>query len=114
MLWTLSLREPWSGAAHESWYPIREEGFCMLSLRIEGWNQPAYTTASEPTPDTNKVFDQFIEDQEMVAELEQQFNGLPRGTHGGSVMTHGYRYQFTFFHDRVVTQTYAGVSFSNT
>jgi hypothetical protein len=86
----------------------------MLSLRIEVWNQPAYTTASEPTPDTNKVFDQLIEDQEMAAELERQFNDLPRGTHGGSVMTHGYRYQFTFFHDRVVTQTYEGVSFSNT
>jgi hypothetical protein len=80
----------------------------MLALRIIAWNHAAGHFAGEPKPKNDKVFDQLLEDQELVANLQRQFNKLERGVVSFSIILDGYRYQFSFFQGDVVTQTYTG------
>jgi len=59
------------------------------------------------------VFDRTLEDQKVVASLQQLFNQLQRGVYGGSAMINGYRYQLAFIEDGVALQVYSGATCHN-
>jgi hypothetical protein len=82
----------------------------MLTLEITAWNYSPGHSADEPVPNSDMVFDRTIEEQDIVAELQAQFNQLERHVRGGSAMIDGYRYRFAFVEDGVPLQVYVGAT----
>ncbi len=82
----------------------------MLTLCITAWNYSPGHFADEPEPNTDMVFDKTLEDQNVVTDLQRQFNQLQRIGPGGVVMIDGYRYQFAFLEDGVLRQIYEGAT----
>lgn len=52
------------------------------SLQIITWAYVMYGRDDEERPPDMKVFDEMITDQELVHDLQQQFDGLQRGVRG--------------------------------
>ena len=82
----------------------------MMMLHIKAWNYSAGHTEGEPLPNNDKIYDMLLQSQDEVAKIEQSFQQLTRGVQGTSAMVNGYRYQFTFFHDKADSETYLGAT----
>ena len=79
------------------------------SLQIIAWTYAVRREAPGQRPPDVQVFDKTITDQELVHDIQQQFDGLQRGVRGGSILAQPtYRYEFRFATNGVTAQVYAG------
>ena len=79
------------------------------SLQIVAWTYVVRWESPGQRPPDVQVFDTTITDQELVHDIQQQFDGLQRGVRGGTIMAQPtYWYEFRFATNDVTTQVYAG------